>query len=73
MHSRTITPRYEISGKRKRLTGFIGELRDEHGMLIHSQEYSTYSQAEYALDALVHELLIDFCEQGPVDELPVVA
>ena len=73
MYNRTITPHYEISGRRKHLTGFIAELRDEGGMLIHSQEYSTYSQADRALDALVYELLTDLCEQVLIDTLPMAA
>ena len=67
--TKTITPAFEIKGKRKKLTGFIGELRDGK-TLIHSQEYSTNSQAEQALDALAFELLTDLAEQGLIDELP---
>ncbi len=33
-------------------------------------EYSTYSEAEAALDALAFELLTDLAEQGLIDELP---
>lgn len=72
MYDKTITPAYEIVGKRKRLTGFIGELRDGD-TLIHSQEYSTNSQAEHALNALTHDLLSDYFSAGLVDEPPVCA
>lgn len=73
MYTRTITPNYEPIGKRERLTGFIGELRDEGGVLIHSREYSTYSQAERAMDVIVYDLLSDLCEQGLTDTLPIAA
>ncbi len=69
MYTKTITPAYQMSGKRKKLVGYIGELRDGE-MLVHSMEYSTYSQAEAALDALAFELLSDLAEQGLVDDLP---
>ena len=70
-YTKTITPAFETkkNGKRGKLTGYIGELRDGE-MLVHSMEYSTNSQAEAALDALAFELLTDLAEQGLVDELP---
>jgi hypothetical protein len=70
--TREITPAYETIGKRKRLTGYIGTLSDG-AVIIHSQEYSTYSQAELALDAIVYDLLMDQCEQGLIDALPQAA
>ncbi len=67
--TKTITPAFEQVGKRKKLTGFIGELHDGE-TLIHSQQYEYYGQAETALDALAFELLTDLAEQGLIDELP---
>lgn len=67
-----ITPTFEIKGKRKKLTGYIGELHHD-GTVVHFKEYSTYSEAEIALDALAFELLTDLAEQGLVDELPAFA
>lgn len=61
---KTISPAYQISGKRRKLVGYIGELRDGE-MLIHSMEYSTYSQAEQALDALAFDLMIDAPAEAP--------
>ncbi len=58
MYTKLITPNYEQRGWRRKLTGYLGELRDGE-TLIHSKEYSTYSQAETALDALAFELLTD--------------
>jgi len=66
-----ITPAYETkkNGRRGRITGYIGELRDGE-LVISSMEYDSYSQAESALDALAFEILTDLCEQGLSDELP---
>ncbi len=58
MYTKTITPAFEIKGKRKKLTGYIGELR-EGEQLIFSQEYSTNHDAEIALDARAFDLLHD--------------
>ena len=69
MYQKTIAPVFEIKGKRKKLTGYLGELCDET-TCVHFKEYSTYSQAEQALDALAFELLTDLAERGLVDELP---
>lgn len=68
-YTKDITPSYETIGKRRRLTGYIGEIRDG-AIVLHSQEYSTYHQAEVALDAIVYDLLTDLCERGLVDALP---
>ncbi len=68
-YTKTITPAFEVKGKRKKLTGYIGELRDGE-QLIYSQEYSSNHDAEVALDALAFELLTDLAEQGLIDELP---
>lgn len=70
---RTITPAYETIGKRQRLTGFIGQLTDEAGVVLHSMEYSTNGQAEMALNALVFDLLMDAADRGLVDTLPELA
>lgn len=72
MYTKTIIPAYEQIGKRQRLTGFIGELYDDE-LLIHAQEYSTNGQAENALNALTHELLMDMFEHGLVDDVPTDA
>lgn len=68
---KTITPAYETkkNGKRGKLTGYIGELRDGE-TVIHSMEYSTHHDAEVALDALAFDILTDQAEQGLIDELP---
>ncbi len=58
MYTKSITPAFEVKGKRRKLTGYLGELRDGE-TLIHSMEYSTNSQAEQALDTLVFDLLSD--------------
>lgn len=58
-YCKTITP---IDGN------FLGELFDGP-MLIHDKEYSSYSVAEQAMDALIVELLLDQCEQGLIDDL----
>ncbi len=58
MYTKSITPAFEQVGKRKKLTGYLGELHDGE-TLIHSMEYSTNSQAEVALDKLVFDLLTD--------------
>ena len=58
MYTKSITPAFEQVGKRKELTGYLGELHDGE-TLLHSMEYSTNSQAEAALDALAFELLTD--------------
>ena len=67
-YTKTITPAFEQVGKRKRLTGYIGELCNETTCL-HFKEYSTYSQAETALDALAFDLLSALSKQGLTDEL----
>lgn len=69
MYDKIITPVYEVTGRRKKLTGFIGELYDGQ-ILLHSQEYSTNSQAERALDQIVFDLLTDLHEHGLVDDVP---
>ena len=68
-YTKTITPAYHVIGRRKKLTGYIGQLHNGE-TVIHSKEYSTYHEAEVALDALVFELLHALAEQGLVDELP---
>lgn len=65
-----IEMQFERVGSRTKLAGFVGELRDESGILIHSQSYDTKSQAEIKLDALTRELLLDYAERGLVDTLP---
>lgn len=67
-YTKTIDPHFETIGKHRRLTGYIGTLRDGD-TVIHSQEYSTNSQAEHALNALSYELLSDHFEHGLVDTL----
>lgn len=69
MYTKNIEMQFERVGKRTRLTGFIGELRDGE-ILLHSQQYSTNSQAEQALDRIVYELLTDLADQGLVDDVP---
>lgn len=68
-----ITPHYTLrptkNSVRKKLTGYIGELRDGE-TIISSMEYSTYADAEQALDALAFDILSDLAEQGLIDELP---
>ena len=58
MYRKAITPAFETkkNGKRGKLTGYLSELFDGE-TLIHDKEYSTYAQAETALDALVFDLL----------------
>lgn len=67
-YTKSINPKFETIGRRKRLAGYLAELHDEQ-ILIHSQEYSTCSQAEQALDRIVYELLTDLAEQGLVDDV----
>ena len=64
-----ITPAYQISGKRKKLGGYVGELRDGE-TIISSLEYSTYSQAEAALDALAFDILSDQFQHCLIDVPP---
>lgn len=68
---KTITPNYEIDGRRKRLTGFVGQIADEGGVVLHSWEYNSYGEAETALNAVVYDLLMDYAERGLVDTVPV--
>jgi hypothetical protein len=68
--TKSIEMQFERDGKRTRFVGFIGQLVDESGVVLHSQSYATKPEAERALDALAHELLIDYAERGLVDELP---
>ncbi len=68
-YTKNIEMQFEKVGKRTKLVGYIGELRDGE-TLIHSAVYSTYSEAEIALDALAYELLTDLAEQGLIDDLP---
>lgn len=68
--NKTIDPSYEIDGRRKRLVGYIGQITDESGVVLHSYEYSTHSQAENGLNAIVYDLLMDYAERGLVDTVP---
>lgn len=69
-----ITPTFEIkkNGKRGKLTGYIGELRDGE-TIISSKEYDTYHAAEVALDALAFDILSDLATEVPADALPTFA
>lgn len=58
MFTKTIDPNYELTGRRKRLTGYIGTLLDGE-TVIHAQEYPYYGAAESALNQLVFDLLAD--------------
>jgi hypothetical protein len=69
--TKTITAQFETVGRRQKLVGQLGEIRDESGLLIHSQSYDSTIEAEQALDDLVYELLVDYAERGLVDALPV--
>jgi hypothetical protein len=69
-YTKTITPAYELCGKRKRLTGFIGQICDG-AIVLHSAEYPSYSQAETATNAVVYDLLMDLAERGLSDTVPV--
>lgn len=62
-----IAPSFAIDGRRKRLVGYIGQITDESGVVLHDHEYSTYGQAENALNAVVYDLLMDYAERGLVD------
>jgi hypothetical protein len=68
--TKSITPQFETVGSRQKLVGQLGEIRDESGLLIHSQSYDSKIEAEMALDDLVYELLVDYAERGLVDALP---
>lgn len=68
-YTKEIAPHFEIIGKRKKLTGFDGVLRDGE-QVIHCQEYRTQSDAEIQLDLLTYELLSDHFEHGLIDEPP---
>ena len=69
---KSITASFEVRGKRKKLVGFVGALRDESGAVLSAQLYDTKPAAEQALDALAHELLIDYAARGLVDTLPAL-
>lgn len=69
--TKSITPQFEQVGRKQKLVGQLGEIRDETGILIHSQSYDTKPQAEQALDDLVYDLLLDYADRGLVDTLPV--
>lgn len=69
-YTKSINPAFEQVGKRKHLTGYLAELHDGN-ILLHSQEYSTNSQAEQALDTIVFDLLTDLRDQGLVDDVPL--
>ena len=58
MYRKQINPAFEIkkNGKRGKLIGYLGQLFDDKTM-IHDKEYSSYHQAEVALDALLYDLL----------------
>jgi hypothetical protein len=68
--TKTIEMQFAKVGKRTKLAGFIGQITDESGIVLHSNLYATKPEAEQALDALVHELLTDYAERGLVDTLP---
>jgi hypothetical protein len=69
MYTKEIAPHFEIDGKRRKLTGFDGILRDGD-TVIHCREYRSYTEAETQLDLLTYELLSDHFEHGLVDALP---
>lgn len=58
-------------GTRTKFIGFIGQLTDESGIVLHSQLYDTKPEAETALNNLVRELLIDYCDRGLVERQPL--
>jgi hypothetical protein len=57
-YTKVISPNYETVGKRRRLTGFLGEVFDGETR-ISCFEYRTLSDAEVQTDLLVYELLSD--------------
>lgn len=57
-YRKEITPKYETIGKRRRLTGFLGEVFDGETR-VSCLEYRNYSEAETQTDLLVYELLSD--------------
>lgn len=64
-----ITPSYQVSGKRKKLVGYIGELRDGE-TIISSLEYPSQHAVEVALDRLAFDILSDQADQGLIDTVP---
>lgn len=70
MFTKSIEMQFAPAGKRTKFVGFIGQLTDERGIVLHAHLYATKDDARVALDALVHELLIDEAERGLVDTLP---
>lgn len=66
-----IIPAFETkkNGKRSKLTGYIGELRDGDTIL-HSKEYASYHAAEVALDSIAFDILSDLATEVPTDALP---
>jgi len=68
-YTKTITPAYETIGKRRKLTGYIGEIRDGD-IVLHSAHYDNHHDAETSLNAVVYDLLTDLAERGLVDTLP---
>jgi hypothetical protein len=69
--TKSIQPYWKTAGRRNKLAGFIGDLYDENGVVLHSKLYDSTIEAEQALDDLVYELLVDYAERGLVDTLPV--
>lgn len=69
-YTKSISPAFTKVGKRKKLTGYLGQLYDGN-QLIHSMEYSTNHDAEVALDALVFDLMGNMAGCGLVDDLPI--
>ena len=56
MYQKSITPAFQLSGKRKKMIGYTGEIHDG-AECIHSRRYDSYHAAEVALDALVFDLM----------------
>lgn len=68
--TKTIEMQFAKVGKRTKLAGFVGQITDEAGVVLHSQVYATKDDAQVALDNLVRELLIDYADRGLVDTVP---
>ena len=58
MYTRSINPVFETIGKRRKMIGVRAQLFDGSTVVL-DHDFSTYSQAETALDEYVRDLLID--------------
>lgn len=73
LFTKTYTPSFDTSTRRRRFVGIVGAITDESGIVLHSALYDNQTQSETDLNALAHELLMDYAERGLTDTVPVCA